>query len=249
MLGLKEGDTAAVLSTTLGGQANALDVVISDVFSTGNAATEDKFMFFPLKHAQMLTDAAGMADRLTLLQAQGMPSAQDIAQLSRLLAQAGLDVDIHTWQELSGFYRQVRAMFDMIFGFLLVIVLTIVVMSMTNAMCMSVVERTKEIGTLRAIGMQRMGVIRLFVTEALLLVIAGCVLGLALAMLVRLGVNMVDLSYQPPNATESVPLLIGLDISKNLIVVIILSGLSLVSAFFPARRAAHQPVIDSLAHV
>lgn len=249
MLGLKDGSNAAVLVSTISSQTNALDVVISDMFSTGNAGTNDKFMYMPLKLAQTLYDVENQADRLTLLAQGKVPTDSDRLMLAAALKEAGFDVEINNWQELSAFYRQVKGMFDMIFGFLLAIVLTIVVMSIANAMSMSVVERTKEIGTLRAIGMQRIGVIRLIVTEALLLVIAGCVLGLALAMLVRWGVNTADLSYQPPNATESVPLLIGLDISKNLMVVIMLSVLSLVSAIFPARRAAHQPVIDSLAHV
>lgn len=159
--------------------------------------------------------------------------------LEAALKRAGFDVKINTWQELSAFYRHVKAMFDMIFGFLLAIILTIVVMSITNAMSMTVVERTKEIGTLRAIGMKRMAVIRLFVTEALLLVVVGCALGLAMTMLVRLGVN----------ATDRVPLLIGMDVSKIAMVAALLGLLSIVTAWFPAIRAAQQPVIDSLAHV
>lgn len=249
MLGLKEGSSAALMLNTLHNQTNALDVVIADRFSTGNAATNDKFMYLPLKLTQTLYEPEQSADRLTLL-GQGRASTEaDRVRLAAEFKRAGLEVDIQTWQELSAFYRQVKAMFNMIFGFLLVIVLSIVVMSIANAMNVNVVERTKEIGTLRAIGMQRSGVIRLFVTEALLLVIGGCVLGLVLALLVRWGVNAADLSYQPPNATESVPLLIGVDIGKTLVAVCLLSVLSLISAFFPARCAAHQPVVDSLGHV
>lgn len=249
MLGLKEGSSAALMLNTLHNQTNALDVVIADRFSTGNAATNDKFMYLPLKLTQTLYEPEQSADRLTLL-GQGRASTEaDRVRLAAEFKRTGLEVDIQTWQELSAFYRQVKAMFNMIFGFLLVIVLSIVVMSIANAMNVNVVERTKEIGTLRAIGMQRSGVIRLFVTEALLLVIGGCVLGLVLALLVRWGVNAADLSYQPPNATESVPLLIGVDIGKTLVAVCLLSVLSLISAFFPARCAAHQPVVDSLGHV
>lgn len=249
ILGLKEGSDAAVMVSTMHSQTNALDVIISDLFSTGNAGTNDKFMYIPLKLVQTLYDAENQADRLTLLAQDEAPTEADRVMLEAALNGAGFDVKINTWQELSAFYRQVKSMFDMIFGFLLAIVLTIVFMSITNAMSMSVVERTREIGTLRAIGMKRMGVIRLFVTEALLLVVAGCVLGLAISFIVRMGVNAADISYQPPNATDKVPLLIGLDIGRTVIAAIMLSILSVVSAWFPARRAVHQPVIDSLGHV
>lgn len=249
MLGLKEGSDAAVLVSTIHSQTNALDVVISDLFSTGNAGTNDKFMYMPLKLVQTLYDAENQADRLTLFSQGAAPTGTDRVMLEAALKDAGFDVEINTWQELSAFYRQVKSMFDMIFGFLLAIVVTIVVMSITNAMNMSVVERTKEIGTLRAIGMKRMGVISLFVTEALLMVVAGCVLGLAISIVVRMGVNAADISYQPPNATDRVPLLIGLDISRTFTAAVMLGVLSVISAWFPAKRAAHQSVIDSLAHV
>jgi putative ABC transport system permease protein len=249
MLGLKEGSNAAVMLGTQHNQTNALDVVITDRFSTGNAGTNDKFMYLPLKLAQTLYDAENQADRLTLLAQGEVPTDAERMQLAATLKGAGFEVEINTWQELSVFYRQVKGMFDMIFGFLLAIILTIVVLSVTNAMSMSVVERTKEIGTLRAIGMKQLSVIRLFVTEAFLLVLLGCIMGLLIAMAVRIGVNALDISYQPPNATDKVPLFIGLDISRTAAAAIMFGVLSLVSAWFPARRAAQQPVVDSLAHV
>lgn len=249
MLGLKEGSDAAAMVSTAHGQTNALDVVISDLFSTGNAGTEDKFMFIPLTLAQSLYDVDNQADRLTLL-ATGGPQLDLIRlTLNAELKRAGFDVEINSWQEMSAFYRQVKSMFDMIFGFLLVIVLTIVVMSISNAMSMSVIERTKEIGTLRAIGMRRVAVVKLFVTEALLLVFIGCLLGIVITVAVRIGVNAADISYQPPNSTNKVPFLIGFDIAKTIVTAVILSVLGVISAYFPAWRASRQPIIDSLGHV
>lgn len=249
MLGLQDGSDAAMLVSTLHGQANALDVAVTDTFSTGNAGTEDKFMFVPLALAQTLYDAQDRADRLTVLLPDVEASDAMRARLSDLLKDAGFEVEIHTWQELSAFYRQVKSMFDMIFGFLLAIVVSIIVMSITNAMTMSVVERTREIGTLRAIGVHRSGVLRLFAVEALLLVMLGCVGGLLLAALVRLGVNAADITYQPPNSTGTVPLLIGFDAAKVTITALLLGVLGVAAAILPARRAAHQPIIDSLGHV
>lgn len=248
MLGLNEGKGAAVMVSTLSGQTNALDVVISDMFSTGNAGTNDKFMYLPLKLAQSLYDAENQTDRLTLLGQGSELTELDGVTLAAELKRSSFSVDIKTWQELSAFYRQVKVMFDIIFSFLLAVVLTIVVMSITSAINMNVVERTKEIGTLRAIGMKRLGVVRIFVTEALLLVLLGCVFGLVLTIAVRSGVNAADLSYQPPNATDRVPLYIGLDAGKTVMAAIMLLILSVAAAWLPARRVAHQSVIDSLGH-
>ena len=72
--------------------------------------------------------------------------------------------------------------------------------------------------------------------------------GLLLSSAVRYGVNAADISYQPPNSSGSVPLLIGMDIDKTVVVTILLGVLGIISAYFPARHAARQPVVDSLAH-
>jgi putative ABC transport system permease protein len=249
LLGLRDGDDASLLVSTLHGQANASDATVLDTYNTGNAGLEDKAVFVPLELARSLYDAPGRADRLTILLPDIALTGGARARLAPAFAAAGLDVEISTWQENSAFYRQVKGMFDMIFSFILAIVLTIVVMSVTNAMGMSVVERTREIGTLRAIGLRRAGVVRLFVTEALLLVGLGCAAGLLLTLLVRSGVNAAGLSYTPPNGTGRVLLLVGLDAGKLAFTAGVLSLLGLVAALFPARRAARRPVTESLAHV
>ena len=249
LLGLKDGDDASVLVSTLHGQANAADATVINTYSTGNAGLEDKAVFMPLAMAQSLYDAPDRADRLTILLPDIALTDSARARLAPAFAAAGLDVEISTWQELSAFYRQVKGMFDMIFTFILAIVLTIVVMSVTNAMGMSVVERTREIGTLRAIGLRRAGVVKLFVTEALLLVAAGCLAGLALTLLVRWGVNAAGIAYTPPNGSGRVALRVGLDAGRMLFTFAVLGLLALGSAVFPARRAARRPVTESLAHV
>ncbi|MBA3006108.1 MAG: ABC transporter permease [Proteobacteria bacterium] len=249
MLGLKEGSDASLLVSTLHGQANAIDVTITDTFSTGNAGMEDKFMFVPLALVQSLFDAQGRADRITVLLPDVTQTEAVRMQLVTQLKAAGFDLEINTWEELSVFYRQVKSMFDMIFGFLLAIVVSIIVMSITNAMTMSVIERTREIGTLRAIGVHRSSVVRLFATEALLMVMLGCLAGLTLTLLVRFGINAADITYQPPNSTDKVPLLIGFDFTKAIASAVLLSLLSITAAILPAQRAASRPIIDALGHV
>ncbi|HLY96394.1 MAG TPA: FtsX-like permease family protein, partial [Sideroxyarcus sp.] len=249
LLHLKEGEQAQVLVNTLSGQANAADITLGKAFNTGNAGSNDKFAFVSLALARTLLDAEGRADRLTILLDD---KSQTEAMRDRLLAKlsaAGFDVEIMTWQELSDFYNQVHGMFDMIFGFIFSIVLTVVVMSVANSMGMTVIERTREIGTLRAIGLKRSGVIRLFTTESMLLTLIGCVAGLFITLVVRWGVNAADISYVPPNSAGRVPLLIDLDIMRTLFTFLLMGVVGTLAAYMPARRAAKKDIIDALGHV
>jgi putative ABC transport system permease protein len=170
-------------------------------------------------------------------------------RLDAAFTEAGLQMEMLTWQEMSPFYTQVKSMWNMMFGLFLGVVLSIVVLSIANAMGMTVVERTREIGALRAIGMRRGGVVRLFVSEAVLLVFIGIVAGLLLALLTRVGVNALDIRYVPPSLSEDVQLYVGLAPLRIALAALALSVLATVAAFIPARRAANHPIIVSLGHV
>lgn len=249
LLHLKPGDRAAVLTNTLGGQANALDIEVAALFDSGSAATNDLYAYMPLELVRGLYDAEGRADRLTLLLDDVAATEAVRAELLRKTAAAGLDVEIQTWNELSAFYTQVHGMFDMIFGFIFCIVLTVVIMSVANSMGMTVVERTREIGTLRAVGLRRGGVVALFVGEAALLVLIGCALGMLVTLGVSHGLNAAHISYVPPNSTSPVPLQVDLDLPRTLFTGIMMALVAALAAWVPARRAARQPVIDALGHV
>jgi putative ABC transport system permease protein len=249
MLHLKEGEVAQVLVNTLSGQANAADVTLGKSFNTGNAGSNDKFAFVSLALARNLLDAAGRAQRLTILLDDTSRTEAMRDRLQAKLKAAGFDVEILTWQELSDFYTQVHGMFDMIFGFIFSIVLTVVVMSVANSMGMTVVERTREIGTLRAIGLKRSGVIRLFTLESMLLTLIGCLTGLMISFLVRWGVNAANISYIPPNSASPVPLLVDLDVGRTLFTFVLMAVVGTLAAYMPARRAAKKDIIDALGHV
>jgi len=272
ILGLKVGDGASILVNTIHGQANMADIDVEATVDTGNLATNDKWMTMPLELAQDQLDAVGKAEGLTVLLPAAVnaptlegraaeeamyttPTPDDEAMhslrdtLSDALARTGLHTEMITWQEQSPFYRQVKNMFDMMFGLLLGVVLAIVVLSIANAMGMAIVERTREIGTLRAIGMRRASVVRLFVTEAVLLVVVGLLAGVALTFLVRVGVNALDVRYVPPSLSRDVQLYVGFDLLPTTIAAIALAALATLAATVPARRAAHAPIVFSLGHV
>jgi putative ABC transport system permease protein len=122
-------------------------------------------------------------------------------------------------------------------------------MSVANSMGMTVIERTREIGTLRAIGLKRSGVIRLFTLESMLLTLIGCVTGLLIALGVRWGINVANISYTPPNSASAVPLLVDMDTGRIFFTFIMMGVVGTLAAYMPARRAAKKDIIDALGHV
>lgn len=148
-------------------------------------------------------------------------------------------------------YGQITGMFSAILGFIAVLIGGIVLFTVSNTMSMAVVERTVEIGTLRAMGLRRQGIRRLFVCEGLVLGVAGAVLGVGLALGLAWAVNHSGLTWLPPGNSEPVPLTVRVW-GETLTLVWTALGLlvvSAVSAWWPARRAAQLDIVEALRHV
>ena len=251
MLNLKTGSDAVILSNSYSGMANALDVKVLGIYNTGTAATNDKTVLMTYRHAQDLVDFPG-AERLVVLLKNGKngnTAATSAAEIGRALAEAGFNVEIKTWNELSAFYIQVKNLFDMIFLFIFSIVLVIVVMSIINTMSMSVMERTREVGTLRALGLKRYGVKFLFATEGVLLGLLGSIAGGLIFFAVYSIIITTHPTYIPPASSNPVPLRVDLIWPALARSVIFMATLSFVAAFIPARRSAKMSIVDALGHI
>src|SRR5262249_60862147 len=91
------------------------------------------------------------------------------ARLTSLFRQKGWKLEVRDFGELNPFYVQVKRFFGSMFLFSPVIVGLIVLFTIVNTMTMAVLERTTEIGTTRALGVQRAGIRWQFVVEGALL--------------------------------------------------------------------------------
>jgi putative ABC transport system permease protein len=192
------------------------------------------------------------AERLVVLlkDSHGIETTAGVAaRINRVLSDAGFGVEIKTWNELSVFYNQVKNLFDMIFLFIFSIVLVIVIMSVVNTMSMSVMERTREIGTMRALGLKQYGVKFLFATEGVLLGLLGSAAGGIIFFAVYAAITATHPTYIPPGSSNPVPLRVDLVWPMLAKSIGAMAMLSLCAAFVPARRSARMTVVDALGHI
>lgn len=93
----------------------------------------------------------------------------------------GQKIDVTTWEDETSFLKWVVGLLSALAWVLTIVLSIIIVMGLMNALWMSIKERTTEIGTLRAIGMQRSKVLVLFLMESLIISVFSTVVGLLLA--------------------------------------------------------------------
>jgi putative ABC transport system permease protein len=248
MMGLSKGDSAVLFSSSLVGMANAVDITVADTLNTGAQATNDKYLLLPFVQAQNLLDTDGASRVLVMLK-----DATDIdvhrQRVEQLLLPSGLDLEVKTWVEMSNSYQPIRNLFNMIFIFIFSIVLTISITSVINTMGMVVVERTREIGTLRALGMHRHQVINLFSCEGLLLALLGGVIGVLSTLVLAALVNGLDMTYLPPNFSDRVALKVDVQPLNLLLIFLFFLPLGVAAALVPAWNASRRRIVDALGHV
>ena len=207
-----------------------------------------------LRQAQQLVfgKAAPRATSI-MVQLQRTKQMPEAAQrLRELLARIAPDqaLTVLDFEVLNPFYSQTMALFDTIFGFIFVLIGCIVLFTVSNTMNAAVVERTTEIGTLRAVGLRQRGIRRLFVTEGFLLGVVGAIVGVLSALLIALIVNRSGLTWLPPGGSEPLPLTVRVWGETRMIVGTTI-GLILIgagSAWWPAYRAARLKIVDALRH-
>ena len=155
------------------------------------------------------------------------------------------------FRELNPFFVQTMLMFDTIFGFVFLLIGGIVLFTVSNTMNTTVVERTVEIGTLRAIGLRRGGILHLFVVEGALLGLLGAVLGALVALSLAVVINQLGLPWLPPGSVAPMPFTVAVWGEYQMIIgtTIGLIVIATVSAWWPAYRAARLDVVEALRHV
>jgi ABC-type lipoprotein release transport system permease subunit len=106
----------------------------------------------------------------------------------------GQKLDLSTWQDELSFLGWILSGINAITSALLFVLLLIVLVGILNSLGIAIRERTREIGTVRAIGMQRTRVLRLFLLETLMLGTAGATAGAVLGLGAAAAVNAFRIS-------------------------------------------------------
>ncbi|MDB5936591.1 MAG: transporter permease [Massilia sp.] len=230
----------------------ALNVVKAE--NQGLKEFDDIFMIMHLAQAQRLI-FGDTAPKVTAIQVQLKHTAQMAAARARLeqllSTMKGQPLEIQDYETLSPIYGQTVQFFDSVFGFISVLIGVIVLFTVGNTMSMAVVERTSEIGTLRAIGLRRAGIRRLFMCEGVLLGSLGAELGVLLALLIAYLINHSGITWTPPGYVFKYPLMVRVWGSPHLVIgsSIGLLVVAVISAWWPANRAARLAIVDALRHV
>jgi len=249
-LGAKVGDYLTILTTTLDGVINAVDFKVVGITQTGSQDYDSVFVKLPIEAVQNLLNTTAVEKIIVFLN-----DTKDVDNVASVLAgvidKNKMDLELKRWTELAEFYWKVVGVYQGIFNVVKVIIGVIVLFSIANTITMSVYERVREIGTMRAIGTTRSKIIILFITEGALVGVLGGLLGIFVGILIAQIINMSGGIYisPPPGMSRGyvsliliVPKVIFYAFSSIVVVAIL-------SSIYPAYKASRLKVVEALQHV
>ena len=229
-LGLSVGDRVPVTWSETGDA----ELVIGAVYQ------ENEFLSRLAVGEQVLTDNTGS----DLLEAVGVTTAEGTSpeDARRAVDAAVADLPTVTVEDRAEFVAAQRGQVDQLLNavtVLLVLSVVIAVLGIVNTLALSVVERTRELGLLRAVGLQRRQLRRMIRVESVVIALYGALLGLVVGT--GFGWALVR-ALRDQGITE-----FSLPVGRLVLVVVAAALAGVLAAALPARRAARLDVLQAVA--
>lgn len=169
-LSVNVGDWITLLATTTDGALNAYDFKVRGIYSTGVPELDKRQLYVHINSAQSLLGSDKVSALSVFLFDTCLTNKVE-QQVATILNKqkpsfGDQEVEITPWQERAFFYLKVKDLYDRIFGIMGAVMALVVFVALFNTMTMSVTERTREIGTLSALGSYPREIIAGFLREA-----------------------------------------------------------------------------------
>ncbi|HEY6044048.1 MAG TPA: FtsX-like permease family protein [Nitrosospira sp.] len=243
-LKLKPGDHVTLLANTLEGALNSTDFEVIGIFQSFSNDYDARAIKIPLAAAQELLGTQDV-NALVISLKKTEDTDRVGVWLKEQLGASGLEVK--TWVELNDFYEKTVEMYKGQLGFLQLIILVMVLLSVANSVNMSIFERTGEFGTMMALGNRSGGIFRLVMVENLLLGAIGAALGVGIGTALALAISAIGIPMPPPpNANVGYTAHIQIIPSALLISGAIGIAATVFAAVLPARHISRMPVVEAL---
>jgi len=244
-MNVQVGSILTLLTTTTEGGLNGLDVKVVGIISTGKPEMDERKLLVSLPTAQDIL----VTDKISALSVY-LHDMNNVATVQQELVTAYPDLSLRSWADLANYYFKVRGLYNRIFGVMGLIIILMVFFAVTNTITMTVVERTREIGTLRALGSMPGQIVRVFILESACIGIIGALLAVILTAIVSLSLVFAGIQMPPPpGMTTPYPLFINFSLMVVGLTTSSLLIISVIAAWHASIKGARKPIVEALTHV
>ena len=220
---------------------------IKGIYKTINGPYDDANVFVKMTDVDSLAGIPKAINEIAVL----LHSSKSVLEIQKNLKEQFPKTEIKNWMEISPELGLTVSVGDQMVYIFMGIILLALAFGIVNTMMMSVLERTREIGMLLALGMNKFKIFMMIILETFFLILAGCPIGILLAFATigitnQTGINFSEFSevYSSFGYSSIIYPTLTWNQFGNIVVLIILTAL--FSALFPARRALKLKPAESL---
>jgi putative ABC transport system permease protein len=255
-LGLAVGDALTITTRTRTGFHQTLDLEVVGIINCPNPAVNKGTVFMPLDTADTLMEMEGTVTEIDMRYRDYRQAARINAGTVAPVLAAFPSLRVADWKDLSADYLGISSAKKGGSSVILLLVFIIAAVGVSNTMLMTIYERVRELGMMRAMGMRDREIRRIFLLEAAGIGAVGSLAGVALgaavnAAMVRWGIDFsrfldmktMDIGYRISGISHSAwnpqVLVVGLAVGILACVAV---------AVVPVRRALRMSITDCLRH-
>lgn len=253
LMDLKINDYITLLVRTKEDTFNTIDVEIAGILNTPNPMVNSGTVFVPLDIAQQ---ALNVENSVSLIAVKVKPGYEEniTETLNQNFKRKNLNLKAYSWRESAATVIALSTAKKAGIGVILLVVLLIGIIGIINNVILSALERTEEIGMMKALGMKEMEIVSVFMVEAtgigIMGGLIGCLLGaIGVGWLIKYGF---DVSYVGDMTTYGIPIsnrLYGIwNFSAFGFLFILGIIIALLSSIAPAYWAAHKDPVKAIYH-
>ena len=245
-LGLNVGDRITLIMTLSQGAVNTLDFQIVGIFQSFSKEFDARAVRIPIEAAKVLMDTPA-AHLVVVMLHQTEDTDAAANALRQKLEKNGFEIT--TWRELSDFYEKTIELYERQFGVLRLIILVMVLLSVVNSVNMTLFERTREFGTMLAVGDRSDRIFKLIMLESTCLGLLGAIAGMTLGCTAAFAISAIGIPMPPPpNANLGYIALIRIVPSTVLTAGLIGFFAAILATIMPARKASRLDIVEALRH-
>ena len=252
VLELTPGDSFTLVTRTRDGAFQAIDLTVAGLIRSPHPQVNSGQVYLPLDVASQALALGGAATEV-VLKTQDGARVEDVSRNVRAaLENAGISGEVLTWRDAASDFLAISQSKQGFSALLIFMILVIAVVGVVNTILLGAMERVREIGMMKAMGMTTREIVLLFMLEAtgigVLGSITGCLIGIAgNAYLVSHGINILE-SYKGLDIGYPIAGVIRGAWNWPMVAEAFLLGIvvSWVASYIPARRVAAQDPIISL---
>lgn len=238
-LQLKVGSKINVQMVDFNGDLSSKGYRVCGIYKTTNTTYDETHLFVPYEDLRtQLSIENDAAHEIAII----LKSGDEASLVKPSIRKIAGENDVQTWKELSPEMSLLTDYMDEYMYIFILIILLGLCFGIINTMLMSVLERTKEIGMLMAVGMNKRRIFRMIIMESIMLTFTGGVIGILIGSAITkifettpIDVSAFSEGLEKYGFATQIYTALKPDTLVTVAILVIITGL--ISAIYPARKA------------